>query len=89
MSKYYRFKDKYSIEEYNKPYVYVNEMQISYPSAEVLLMAGIKPLVVESEPEYDETTQYTYPYYEDGEEAITQKWQVESIPEGDVEDADA
>ena len=89
MSKHYRFKDKYHIEEYNKHYVYVDGMQISYPSAEVLLMAEIKPLVVEPEPEYDATTQYTYHYYEDGEKAITQKWQVEPIPEGDVEDANA
>lgn len=89
MSKYYKFKDKYSIEEYNKHYVYVDGMQISYPSAEVLLMAGIKPLMAEPEPEYDATTQYTYPYYEDGEKVITQKWQVEPIPEGDVEDENA
>ena len=83
MNKFYKFINENSIEVYNKPYVNVLGLQISHPSAEVLLMAGIKPLVVASEPEYDETTQYIYPYYEDGEETITQKWKVEAIPEFD------
>ena len=80
MNKFYKFKDRYSVEEYNKPYVYVDGLQISYPSQEVLLMAGIKPLVVEDVPQYDEGTQYIEAYYEDGETYITQKWNVFDMP---------
>ena len=74
--KYYKFINEYRIEEYTKPYVYVDGLQISYPSAEVLLMAGIKPLVEEDAPEFDENTQYIESYYEDGETQITKKWRI-------------
>lgn len=80
----YKFINEYQIEEYTKPYVYVDGMQISYPSAEVLLMAGIKPLVVEDTPEYDEATQFIVPYYEDGETQIIQKWNVCDMPTEEV-----
>ena len=86
MSKYYKFISQNNIEEYKKPYVYVDGLQISYPSKEVLLMAGIKPLVVESVPEHNEDTQYVEPYYVDGEDVITQKWNVYDIPVEEVID---
>ena len=79
--KFYKFINEHYIEEYKKPYVYVDGLQISHPSAETLLMAGIKPLVVEEEPEYNIETQYTFPYYVDGETEITQKWRVCDIEE--------
>ena len=79
--KFYKFINEHYIEEYTKPYVYVDGLQISYPSAEVLLMAGIKPLAVEDEPEYNIETQYTVPYYVDGETEITQRWKVCDIEE--------
>ena len=86
----YKFIDEYRIEEYTKPYVYVDGLQISNPSAEVLLMAGIKPLVVEEAPQYDEMTQFVEPYYVDGESEITQKWNVFDMPTEEViDDADA
>lgn len=81
MSKCYKFINEHYIEEYTKPYVYVGEVQISYPSAEVLLGAGFKSLVIEEEPEYNIETQYTFPYYVDGETEITQKWRVCDIEE--------
>ena len=77
----YKFINEHHIEEYKKPYVYVDGLQISHPSAETLLMAGIKPLVVEEEPEYNIETQYAIPYYVDGETEITQKWKVCDIEE--------
>lgn len=79
--KFYKFINEHYIEEYKKLYVYVDGLQISHPSAEVLLMAGIKPLVVEDEPEYNIETQYAIPYYVDGETEITQKWRVCDIEE--------
>lgn len=88
--KYYKFITEHQIEQYKKPYVYVDGLQVSYPSAEVLLMAGIKPLVIEEAPQYDEATQYIEAYYVDGENEITQKWNVCDIPfEEVIADADA
>lgn len=84
--KFYKFINEHYIEEYKKPYVYVDGLQISYPSAEVLLMAGIKPLVVEEEPFYNAETQYAEAYYVDGETEITQKWNVYDYPEDEVID---
>lgn len=84
--KHYKIISRYAVQEYTKPYVYVEGRQVSYPSAEVLAMAGIKPLTIEAEPEYDATKQYTTPYYEEGEECILQKWEVFDIPEGVIED---
>ena len=82
----YKFINEHHIEEYKKPYVYVDGLQISHPSAEVLLMAGIKPLVVEDIPTYDEATQYVESYYVDGETEITQKWNVYDIPDEVIDD---
>lgn len=88
--RYYKYISKYHIEEYTKPYVYVDGLQVSYPSSEVLLMAGIKPLVVEDIPTYNEETQYVEPYYVDGDTEITQKWNVVDIEEVIVDElADA
>ena len=78
--KYYKLINKYSVEEYTKPYVYVEGVQISNPSKEILAMANIKPLTVDDEPVYDAEKQWLIPYYEDGEQCITQRWKVEDIP---------
>ena len=84
--KYYEFIDEHNIKEYKKPYVYVAGMQISYPSREVLLMDGKKPLVIEEMPLYNEETQYSEHYYVDGETEITQKWRIVDIPEEVIDD---
>ena len=86
MSKFYKFINEHQIEKYDRQYVYVDGLQISHPSAEVLLMAGIKPLVEEPMPEYDEAVQYIEPYYENGESEIVQKWNVQDIPAEEVID---
>ena len=49
-------------------------VQVSNPSEEILLAIGIKPLVVEEQPAYDEEIQHLEPYYIDGETEITQRW---------------
>ena len=79
--KVYEFVNEHYIKEYTKPYVSVNGRQISHPSAEVLLGAGYKPLVVEDKPFYNAETQYIVPHYVDGEIEITQKWDVYDIEE--------
>ena len=81
----YKFINEYNIEKYEKKYVYVDNIQISYPSPEVLLMAGIKPLVVEELPAYDEMTQFAEAYFVDGETEITQKWRIIDI-QGVIDD---
>ena len=87
--KYYKFISETQIEEYTKKYVIVDEMQISHPSAETLLKAGIKPLVEGPMPEYDENTQYLESYYEDGETEITRQFRVIDAEVIDDESADA
>ena len=81
----YKFINEYHIEEYKKPYVYVDGLQISNPSAEVLLMAGVKPLISEEAPEYDMSTHYITPYYEEEEHNIVMKWELQDIPEEVIE----
>ncbi len=83
--KYYRYISETQIEEYTKKYVIVDGKQISHPSAETLLKAGIKPLVVEDMPELTDM-QYAEPYYVDGDTEITQKWNVLDMPEEVIDD---
>lgn len=83
--KYYKFIDENCIEEYTKRYVIVDDKQISHPSAETLLKAGIKPLVVEDMPELT-ATQYVEPYYVDNDTEIVQKWEVYNIPKEVIDD---
>ena len=82
--KFYKFLNNYYIEEYTKSYVYVDDVQISYPSAEILLKAGIKPLVVEDVPAYNEDTQYVEIYYVETDTEIIQKWNVYDYPNDEV-----
>ena len=84
--KYYRYISETQVEEYDKKYVVVDEKQISHPSAETLLKAGIKPLVEGPMPEYDENTQYLERYYEDGETEITRQYRVCDYPEEVIDD---
>ena len=83
--KYYRYISETQIEEYTKKYVVVDNKQISHPSAETLLKAGIKPLVVEDMPELTDM-QYAEPYYVDGETEIVQKWRIVDIPDEVIDD---
>jgi hypothetical protein len=79
--RFYQFIDEHNIKEYTKKYVIVDDRQISHPSAETLLEAGIKPLAVEELPLYNEETQYAEHYYVDEDTEITQKWRIVDIPE--------
>ena len=84
--RYYEFIDEHNIKEYTKKYVVVDSKQISHPSAETLLKAGIKPLVVEVMPELTDT-QCAEPYYVDGDTQITQKWNVYEVIDDETTDA--
>ena len=76
----YRYIDELTIEKWDEKYVILDGKQISYPSDDVLLQAGIKPLIEDEMPVYDETTQYIVEYYEDTDIAIIKRWRVEDIP---------
>ena len=84
--RFYKFINETQIEEYTKKYVIVDDKQISHPSAETLLKAGIKPLVVEDMPELTEM-QCAEPYYVDGDSQITQKWNVVEVIDDETTDA--
>lgn len=83
--KYYEFIDENHIKEYTKKYVIVGDRQISHPSAETLLKADIKPLVIEEMPQMTDT-QYAEHYYVDGDTEIIQKWRIVDIPVDEVID---
>ena len=80
----YKFIDNANIERYDKKYVVLNGKQISYPSDEIFLQAGIKPLIIDGLPEFDRNTCRCVPYYEDSENHIIKKWVVEEIPEEEL-----
>lgn len=76
----YKYIDEYTIEKWDEKYVILDGKQISYPSDDVLLQAGIKPLVEDEMPVYDEATQYIVEYYEDTDTVIIKHWRVEDMP---------
>lgn len=76
----YKYIDEHTIEKWDEKYVILDGKQISYPSDDVLLRAGIKPLIEDEMPVYDEETQYIVEYYEDTDTAIIKHWRVEDIP---------
>ncbi len=84
----YKYIDEYSIEKWDEKYVILDGKQISYPSDDVLLQAGIKPLVEDEMPVYDEATQYIVEYYEDTNTTIIKHWRVEDIPPMEEVDMD-
>ena len=97
--KYYRFISETQIEEYDKKYVVIEveeteevdgesrvvkrKVQISHPSAETLLKAGIKPLTKEEDPTYNPDTQAVEYYYEDGETEIHKKWRIVEVSDNE------
>ena len=84
----YKYIDEYTIEKWDEKYVILDGKQISYPSDDVLLQAGIKPLIEDEMPVYDEDTQYIVEYYEDTDTAIIKHWRVEDIPPMEEVDID-
>lgn len=76
----YRYIDEHAIEKWDEKYVILDGKQISYPSDDVLLQAGIKPLVEDEIPIFDEMTQWVMEYYENTDDAIIKHWKVEDIP---------
>ena len=76
----YKFIDEHAIEKWDEKYVILDGKQISYPSDDVLLQAGIKSLIEDEMPVYDEATQYIVEYYEHTDTAIIKHWKVEDIP---------
>lgn len=80
MNNLYRFIDENTIQEWNEKYVIVDGKQISYPSNDMLKKAGIKPLMEDEIPIFDEMAQWVMEYYENTDDAIIKHWKVEDIP---------
>ena len=80
MNNLYCFIDENTIQKWDEKYVIVNGKQISYPSEDILKEAGIKPLIEDKIPNFDEITQWVIEYYEDAEDVIIKHWRVENIP---------
>ena len=74
--KLYRFISEDRIERYDKGYVYLDGVQISNPSLDTLLKAGVKPLEECEMPAYSEGTQFIQPYYVNKDNTIVKEWKV-------------
>lgn len=74
--KLYKFISEDRIERYDKKYVYLNGVQISNPSIDILAQADIKPLEEGVKPAYNEETQFVQPYYINNTNVITREWKV-------------
>ena len=70
----YKFIDEYNVQEWDKKYIILNEKQISYPSCDILLQAGYKPLVEADEiPEFNPDNQIITERNEELEDKIIKK----------------
>lgn len=87
--KYYRFISESKIEPYDKGYAVVDDVQISHPSADVLLRIGVKPLVEGPIPEYNEETQCVEHYYVENKTEIVKQYRVCDYPEEVIDDESA
>lgn len=74
--KLYKFISEDRVERYEKKYVYLNGVQISNPSIDVLAQADIKPLEEAVIPQHNEETQFVQPYYINNTNVITKEWKV-------------
>ena len=77
--KYYRFISESKIEPYDKGYAVVENVQISNPSAEVLLRIGVKPLIEDPMPEYDENKEAIEFYFVEHDTEIVKKWRIVGV----------
>lgn len=84
--KYYRYISETQVELYDKKYVVVDGKQISHPSSETLLKAGIKPLTEGTMPTYNEETHFVEPYYVENDTEIVKQYRVYEYTEEVIDD---
>lgn len=75
----YKFINEHEIKPYKNGFIILDNKIYTNPKEETLLKAGYKELVIEDEPEYDMETQYVEPKYIDGDDVITQSWEIKDI----------
>jgi hypothetical protein len=79
-----KYINKYKIKKADKSEILIDgDKQIINPTDEDFIRAGYKLLIQDDVPEYDEEIEYIIPYYELGDDAVYQKWEIHEI--GDEE----
>lgn len=82
---FYEFINENQIKEFKGDFVVIDNRIYTSPTAELIKVAGYKPLVYTEQPEYNEN-QYLESYYFDGDETIEVRYNVVDIPEVDIEE---
>ena len=75
----YKFINEHEIKPYKNGFIILDNKIYTNPKEETLLKAGYKELVTEDEPEYNPETQYIVLKYIDGDEVITQSWEIKEM----------
>ena len=82
----FKFIDENKIEKFKNGFVVLDGRIYTNPTEETLKKVGYKPLVEAEMPEYDVEKQYLVKKYEDGEDSITERYEVcdiEEVPENE------
>lgn len=80
----YKFINENKVEKFKNGFVVLDGRIYTNPTPETLKKVGFKPLVVAEMPEYDAEKQYLVKKYEEGEDSITERYEVcdiEEVPE--------
>lgn len=80
----YKFINENKIEKFKNGFVVLDGRIYTNPTPETLKKVGYKPLVEAEMPEYDAEKQYLVKKYVEGEDSITERYEVlgiEEVPE--------
>lgn len=72
----YKFISNNEVKKYNGGFVVLGGRIYTNPKEETLRAVGFKPIVKADMPEYDESSQYITSVYTEGEENITESFEV-------------
>lgn len=75
----YKFINENEVKPYKNGFIILDNKIYTNPKEETLLKAGFKEMVIEDEPEYNPETQYIVPKYIDGDDVITQSWEIKEM----------
>lgn len=80
----YKFIDRYNIKKFNDRFIKISDVVYTNPTVDTLMEAGYKPVRAEDEPIYNSGTQYLTIYYQDSQDYIIQKYEVNDIKNEEV-----
>lgn len=81
----YKFIDENKVEKFKNGFVVLDGRIYTNPTEETLKKVGYKPLITAEVPEYDIEKQYLVKKYVEGEDSITERYEVIDITEENVE----